>query len=384
MRPVRKTLSPYGKQTARLLLLQYALSLIVFPLICFALFLVAYSGYNAYRKISHDESSVIFWIAQILRDTLGLWAIIAVLLGWIALTYHFISKPLRYLDEVLNAAEALSSPGEAAISLSPSLKDVQDSLNLVREQALRSAMLAKEAEQRKNDLIVYLAHDLKTPLTSVIGYLMLLQEEPQISPELRSRYTGIALEKALRLEDLINEFFDITRFNLTSLSLEKEKIHLSRMLEQITSEFLPVLSAKELTWRRELQPDVELLCDPNKLERVFDNLIRNAVNYSYPRTEILLSMKREQKSCPPCPETDGQESVIITVSNHGRTIPPDKLERIFEQFFRLDSSRSSSTGGAGLGLAISKEIVEQHGGTISAASENERITFTVELPVRNS
>lgn len=371
-KPRRKPLSIYSKRLTRQLMIQYALSIIIYPVICFLLFILAFNGYSVYRKITHDESSIIFWLAQTVKDTLLIWAFIAGVLGWIALTYHFMCKPLRYLDELVNAAEVLSSSAETSITLSPGLKDVQDSLNLVRAQSLRNALLAKEAEQRKNDLIVYLAHDLKTPLTSVIGYLTLLQDEPQISPELRARYTGIALEKALRLEDLINEFFDITRFNLTSLSLEKERINLSRMLEQVTSEFLPIFSEKDLTWHTEIQPDTELICDPDKLERVFDNLIRNAVNYSYPGTAIALSMKPD----------DG--FILITVSNHGRTIPPDKLDRIFEQFFRLDSSRSSATGGAGLGLAISKEIVELHGGTIAAASENESITFTVRLPVRNS
>lgn len=354
-------------------MIQYALSLILCPVICFLLFILAANGYRVYRKITYDESSIIFWLAQTVKDTLLIWVFIVGALIWLALTYHFICKPLRYLDELVNATEALSSSAETSITLSPDLKDIQDSLNLVREQALRNAMLAREAEQRKNDLIVYLAHDLKTPLTSVIGYLTLLQDEPELSPKLRARYAGIALEKAMRLEDLINEFFDITRFNLTTLTLEKERIHLSRMLEQLASEFIPILSEKNLVWQTEIQPDVELLCDPDKLERVFDNLIRNAVNYSYTGTEITLSLRQP-----------AEDSILITVSNHGKTIPADKLERIFEQFFRLDSSRSSATGGAGLGLAISKEIVELHGGTIAASSKNESITFTVKLPVINS
>lgn len=377
----KKHLSSYGKRTAVQIIFQYALSIVIYPIGCFFLFILATNGYVAYRKITHDESSIIFWFAQMFRDTILIWAILAGVLGWVILTYHFIGKPLHYLDELIAAAEMLSVPGEAPISLSPALKEVQDSLNLAREQSLRNAMLAKEAEQRKNDLIVYLAHDLKTPLTSVIGYLTLLQDEPQISPELRARYTGIALEKALRLEDLINEFFDITRFNLTSLTPEYQRINLSRMLEQVVNEFIPILAEKELSWKTEIQPGVELLCDPGLLERVFDNLIRNAVNYSYPNSEIFLSMKQEPSTIS---EGGSSGQILVTVRNSGKTIPRDKLERIFEQFFRLDSSRSSSTGGAGLGLAISKEIVELHGGTVTAASENESITFTIKLPVRNS
>ena len=213
------------------------------------------------------------------------------------------------------------------MELPPEMRDIEDELNLFREQALRNELLAKEAEQRKNDLIVYLAHDLKTPLTSVIGYLTLLRDEPQISPELRSRYTGIALEKAERLEELINEFFDITRFNLNALTLEPELTNLTMMLEQIAYEFKPVLSEKDLTINTNLAPNVEFFCDRNKLERVFDNLLRNAVNYSYRDTEIYLSLEKINGG------------VGIIVSKHGKTIPADKLNRIFEHVFRLDSSR---------------------------------------------
>lgn len=392
----RKPLNDDSRRAATQTIMLYALSLILFYVISGAFLLMGLTLYSYYRYLTNDDSSPIFWIAQIVRETFVFWAILYCVIGWIILTRRFICRPLRYLDEIVAAAEQLASPSDQAVTLSPALKNIQDNLNLVREQALRSAILAKEAEQRKNDLVVYLAHDLKTPLTSVIGYLTLLKDEPELSPEFRARYTGIALDKAIRLEDLINEFFDITRFNLTTLTLEKERVHLSRMLEQITSEFLPILSEKGLSWRTEIAPNIELLCDPAKMERVFDNLIRNAVNYSYPNTEILLSLEASPEASADhtsaaAPAESGAEAavsvkstapsrVLITVSNHGRTIPPDKLNRIFEQFFRLDSSRATATGGAGLGLAISKEIVELHGGSISAASENERIIFTVMLP----
>lgn len=352
-------------QISRQILVQYLLSVLGLIAGIFACYLLAYSLCTRILWQMDDPLYVFFKALQAFSPAL---VGVLLILGLIFLTRHFLSKPLGYLDEVIDAAEKLTQPGEEPIALSPPMRDVENELNLVREQALRSAIHAREAEQRKNDLVVYLAHDLKTPLTSVIGYLTLLRDETQISPELREKYTGIALSKAERLEELINEFFDITRFNLTSLALEEETVNLTRMLEQITYEFRPVLQEKNLTWDLQLAPEVYLRCDPDKLERVFDNLLRNAVNYSYQDTAITVCLEQRE------------EHAVIQVKNRGKTIPEEKLSRLFEQFFRLDSSRGSATGGAGLGLAIAKEIVERHGGVIRAWSREEHIVFTVTLP----
>lgn len=285
------------------------------------------------------------------------------------ISYRFMLRPLEHLDEVAEAAKQLAHPTDAPIMLSHDLKSIEDDLNLVREQTLGSIKDAREADIRKDDLLVYLAHDLKTPLTSVLGYLKLMEDEPEIDPALIKKYSGIAGRKAERLESLINEFFEITRFSTHKLSLEPAKTNLSRMLMQITYEFHPILTEKNLEWDLQIPENIEIVCDRDKLERAIDNLIRNAINYSYAGTTIFFSL------------TQLGEQVRICVQNKGQTIPPEKLERIFEQFYRLDAARSSDTGGAGLGLAIAKEIIELHHGTISAHSENETIQFLVQLPL---
>lgn len=356
----------HPSQLSQQLLFQYVLALVGFMA---GVLLLAFVSRQIFSMFIWYDTDPLYWVLQFIKKYIVVFVSAISLAGWTLITYRFMSKPLYYLDEIITAAKRLAQHTDEPIVLPEAMLDTQNELNLVREKALRDAATAKEAEQRKNDLIVYLAHDLKTPLTSVIGYLTLLRDEPQISPEFKAKYTGIALDKALRLEDLINEFFDITRFNLTSLTLDEETINLTRMLEQITFEFNPVLAEKELAWETQLAPNVHLVCDPDKLERVFNNLLRNAISYSYPRTSILVSMEQNK------------DYVTIQVQNHGKTIPPEKLGRIFEQFFRLDSSRSTATGQAGLGLAIAKEIVELHGGTITAESADESIIFTVTFPL---
>lgn len=263
---------------------------------------------------------------------------------------------------------------------------VEVSLQMVEIKAAmqRQEQLQKEEAGRKNDLITYLAHDLKTPLTSVIGYLSLLDEAQDMPQAQKTKYIHITLDKAHRLEKLINEFFEITRYNLQQIILEKEMVDLHFMLIQLTDEFYPILSAHGNTVRLELQSgqgesdyeeitdleeSIAVYGDGEKLARVFNNILKNAVAYSYPDTEILVRC------------IAAGDKVYITFSNRGKTIPAQKLNAIFEKFFRLDEARSTNNGGAGLGLAIAKDIVTLHGGRISADSVDEVTTFTVELPV---
>ena len=174
--------------------------------------------------------------------------------------------------------------------------------------------------------------------------------------------------KAERVEDLINVFFDIIRFSLTHLELEKGDTDLKRMLEQMCSEFGPVLAQRGMTCQLDLPGELRAVCDPGKMARVFDNLLNNACHYAYSDSVLRVAARTEEAQ------------IVITFRNAGPTIPAEKLSRMFEQFFRLDASRGTHTGNAGLGLAIAKEIVEAHGGTITARSKEEEVLFTVTLP----
>lgn len=300
-----------------------------------------------------------------------LWLAIGFILLLLVIFYLALSRFTRYFNKISEGVDRLTEESEAEIQLPAELDFMEKKLNTVKSKLEKRAMDAKEAEQRKNDLVVYLAHDIKTPLTSVIGYLSLLDEASDMPMEQKEKYLKITLEKATRLEYLINEFFDITRFNLQSILLEKETINLNYMLMQMADEFYPLLAPNGKQAIVEVEEDLKIDADANKLARVFNNILKNAIAYSYENSIIEISGTRKN------------EQAIITFTNKGKIIPPQKLDMIFEKFYRLDTSRTTQTGGAGLGLAIAKEIVHAHGGSISAESNDEKTVFTVTIPIHS-
>ncbi len=318
--------------------------------------------------IYHDRDEA---VAVYLRTfkAYEIWLFLIAVMGVFFMIFRrYLDSISKYFKEINRGIDTLVHEDTNDIALPPELASTERKINSIRHTLTKRKTDAELAEQRKNDLVMYLAHDLKTPLSSVIGYLNLLRDENQISEELREKYLSISLDKAERLEELINEFFEITRFNLSNITLVYSKINLTMMLEQLGHEFKPMLAGKDLKCEFDVQPDMMLSCDANKLQRVFDNVLRNAVSYCYENTTIQVKARLTE------------DHVLIQVINEGDTIPGERLERIFEQFYRLDVSRSSSTGGAGLGLAIAREIVELHHGQITARSENGITSFEVTLP----
>ena len=282
--------------------------------------------------------------------------------------YVSLSKMVQYFRQVEDGIDNIASDADATIEMITELKPIERKLTDIKRTLKKREREAMEAEKRKNDLVVFLAHDLKTPLTSVVAYLSMLDSYKDMPEEEREKYTHIALEKSMRLGELINEFFEITKFNLQDIALEPVELNLSMMLEQVADELYGVLQEKNLTCEIDAGDNLMVSGDPDKLARVFDNILKNAVSYCYPNSVIRIEAKRIKQ---------GNQ---ITFSNQGKTIAPEKLDIIFEKFYRLDESRHSETGGAGLGLAIAKEIVELHGGTIRAESSGEETCFIVTLP----
>lgn len=321
------------------------------------------------NKFDLDYMEAVNVYQKVFRNTKDYLMMAGFVILMLILFYIALLKFTRYFDEIRLGMKKLLQESEEPIRLSPELDFMEAEMNQLKGTLKKRAADVSEAEQRKNSLVVYLAHDIKTPLTSVIGYMNLMLELPDMPPEQRAKYMEITLEKAYRLEQLINELFDVTRFNMQSIELEKEEIHLAYMLMQMAEEFYPVMM--EQNKRAQVYADETLLIrgDPNKLARVFNNILKNAIAYSYENT--IIEIKAEKV----------ESLVLITFRNRGDMIPYEKLMKIFEQFYRLDSARSSNTGGAGLGLAIAKEIVLAHGGKIYGQSDESYTTFSVELPL---
>lgn len=323
------------------------------------------SALQNFLRIDYGDALSLY--RQFFRDYEDLIWLVAIVIVFFVFLLFFLNWFTRYFNAINEGIDALLDD-DAIISLPEEMLAIERKLNTVKQTLQKRAFEVQLAEQRKNDLVMYLAHDIRTPLTSVIGYLSLIEEAPDMPTEQKAKYVHITLDKAYRLEKMINEFFEITRYNLQHIKIEKEKIDLYYMLVQLTDELTPILSENGNTTTLKADENLTAYGDPSTLARVFNNILKNAAAYSHPNTDIIITAVEQN------------DEIVITFQNQGQTIPQEKLSAIFEKFYRLDEARTSNTGGAGIGLVIAKEIITLHGGSIKAQSENNTVIFTVTLP----
>ena len=332
--------------------------------ICFIIFYIM--GYHLCSMITwYAEDPLYIILTNIFYQ--GFFLLIIWFIGFIIIFTITLMKSLSYIDALVTESRKLITKTDEKINLPEDLKEAEDTMNQIKKEALFNERLAKENEQKKNDLIVYLAHDLKTPLTSIIGYLSLLDEEKNLSTKQKNKFIKITLEKSNKLEELINELFEITKYNSETLTIKKETINLTLLINQVIDEFYPILKDQNKKINFPIEKNFFIEADSIKMARVFNNLIKNAIAYSYDNSEINIDIKEEK-------------DLNITISNKSKTIKKEQLDKLFDKFYRIDYSRNTKLGGTGLGLAIAKEIIKLHNGTITAKSENEEITFIITLP----
>lgn len=305
-------------------------------------------------------------------DTVVVMAYVLFGIGIFSVTFLLLQeKSMNYIGQLSAAIQSISE-GDLNTTIDVVGDDEFSSMaaNLNKMVAdIRELMdRERESERTKNELITNAAHDLRTPLTSIIGYLELLSTNRTLSEELRQKYIDIAYTKTKRLEKLIEDLFGFTKVNYGKMTMNVGRVDIVKLLSQMLEEFYPDFADKNLSY--ELQSNVPMKvikADGNLLARLFDNLIKNAIKYGADGKRILVRVMAEESI------------VTVSVTNYGYVIPAEELPLIFNKFYRVEHSRSTDTGGTGLGLAIVKNIVDMHGGTVEASSDLNGTVFTVKL-----
>ena len=299
-----------------------------------------------------------------------------VLVGIVIFSATFLLLQEKSIAYISRISDAISDISEGNLKTSVEVvgddefASMAENLNKMVEDIRKLMDKEREAERTKNELITNVAHDLRTPLTSIIGYLELLSGKVTLPPEMQKKYIDIAYGKAKRLEKLIEDLFGFTKMNYGKLSMHVAKVDIIKLLSQLLEESYPNFADKGLSY--ELQSNVPakvITADGNLLARLFDNLINNAIKYGADGKRVIVKV------------TAASSTVQVSVTNYGYVIPAEELPLIFDKFYRVEQSRSTHTGGTGLGLAIVKNIVDMHGGTITVKSDLNGTVFTVTLQV---
>ncbi len=323
--------------------------------------------YNLFSIKTWKTTDFIYIIIDYLRNFIfPFW-----LIGIIIIIIHFWNKTFKYINEITYETSKILNNDNKFIKLPSELSQIENSVNHIKKESIKNKELAIQEQKKKNELITYLAHDLKTPLTSIIGYLDLILANNNLEKKDIIKYTTIAMEKSLSLQNLINELFEITKLDTLEIKKEFQKIDLMLLLNQIICDFYPLAtkSKKKITLKSK-HKHLYVLGNSKELFRAFNNLLKNAINYSSENSNIEITTSLTNKH------------INIKISNScNKNLSTKELNKIFDKFYRGDTSRNTETGGSGLGLAITKQIINLHNGTIRATSNQNYITFIINFPI---
>ena len=245
------------------------------------------------------------------------------------------------------------------------------SVNALVDTITQAMQEERASEKSKGELITNVSHDLRTPLTSIIGYLGLIEDHQYQSEEDIVKYSHIAYDKAKQMKNLVEDLFEYTKVQQHGAPVNLMAVDLGQLLEQVGASFELEADKKGIAINVSCEPTpLSITADPEKLGRLFSNLVANALKYGHGASYIHLTAKQLG------------EKVVITVADDGEKIPAESVKHLFERFYRVESSRNKATGGTGLGLAIVQSIVELHHGSVTARSDDQETAFVVTLPVK--
>ncbi|AUO27035.1 sensor histidine kinase [Limosilactobacillus fermentum] len=245
------------------------------------------------------------------------------------------------------------------------------SVNALVDTITQAMQEERASEKSKDELITNVSHDLRTPLTSIIGYLGLIEDHQYQSEEDIVKYSHIAYDKAKQMKNLVEDLFEYTKVQQHGAPVNLMTVDLGQLLEQVGASFELEADKKGMAINVSCEPTpLSITANPEKLGRLFSNLVANALKYGHGASYIHLTAKQLG------------EKVVITVADDGEKIPAESVKHLFERFYRVESSRNKATGGTGLGLAIVQSIVELHHGSVTARSDDQETAFVVTLPVK--
>lgn len=280
---------------------------------------------------------------------------------------------VTYVKEITRGIRQIAD-GDLSVQIdvkgNDELTSIATSLNEMTGKLEQLMDREREAERTKNELITSVAHDLRTPLTSILGYMEYLSMGQKLDEVTRDKYIHVVYLKAKRLQKLIEDLFSFTKLNYGKIAMKIGKVDIVMLLNQLLEDFYPSFEEKNMECEFCCKENGILIdADGNLLARLFDNLINNAVKYGAEGKLIRVEIQKEH------------EQVIVRVINYGYVIPKEDLNKIFNKFYRVEQSRSENTGGTGLGLAIVKNVVDMHRGKISVKSSLDGTVFEVRLNI---
>lgn len=341
-----------------------AISAVTAAVLAFILYKLAYSLRR--KPFFHD-------LFLTLRDSFGVEVLagITVILLFISVFFILTRRSIRYVEElssVLKEIEKGNLSVRADVRSNDELGGLAVSINSMAEKLGESIEGEKQAERAKNELITSVSHDLRTPLTSIIGFLGLMGDRGKYSDEELVKFTEIAHKKSLRLKTLIDELFEFTRVSYGGTAVNVCKISIGELVEQLAEEFYPVFQEASMECRVSIPEErILIMADGDLIARLMENLINNAIRYGKDGKYIDIMIEKQG------------DKALIKVTNYGEPIPKGELPLIFDRFYRVEKSRSHLTGGTGLGLAIVKNIVGLHKGSITVDSGSGGTCFSILL-----
>ncbi len=284
--------------------------------------------------------------------------------------FYFITKrKVKYLEELVAGILEISTGNldyRVKVRSVDELGALANNINFMAIELKTKIENERKAEKMKTELITNVSHDLRTPLTSIMGYLRLVKDKNFNNSTELENYIDIAYQKSEKLKVLIEDLFEYTKLSNSGVRVDLKTVSMNELVEQLIEELVPVAQDSQITFIKKISKEkIFVDIDPDKTVRIFDNLLMNAIRYSYKPGIVKVSLVSDQST------------VTVGIENTGENIPLEDLDKLFDRFYRVEKSRSSKSGGSGLGLAIAKNLVEVQGGQIWAECTDNIISFKV-------